>query len=144
MASAAQKAEALYNYELASARGVFNTQALKDFLYQHAYDEVGVDRAGNFTTLACEVAEVARLAHKAYIADGVNYYHACEAHHMAEGNNSKRMYERAAKKLLFLNSVAKKLTGSFFITKKIDKSDLDDCVELVDCFEFCVRNYAEI
>ena len=128
-------------------RAVFNTEALKSFLYGHAHDTVGTDRLGHSTTLIEEVGELARMAHRAYISDGTNYYRSRGAFASVETNQeeiSKRMYVRAGKKLLFLNSVSKSLTGEAFIRGRRDKDDVYDMMTIVDAFEFCVRNYAEI
>lgn len=132
--------------ELEAVYELIDTQALKGFLYNHADEIVGVNR-GQETTLAMEVGEVAKMAHRAYISDGINYYRSYSAFNGVEDDKEERsehMYERAAKKLLFLNSVCKSYTGKAFLVRRIDKSSMEDCKALVDVFEFCVRNYAEI
>ena len=147
VAMEATKNVAAFEQERAAVYEIINTGAMKDFLYGFAHDVVGRDRNGIETTLIEEVGEVARMAHRAYVSDGVNYYRSRSAFNRAESNeveNSQRMYIRAAKKLLFLNAVSRKLTGNGFIIKRIDIDDLDVVTELVDAFEFCVRNYAEV
>lgn len=135
-----------FEKELEAVYALIDTKTLKNFLYNNAEEIVGVNR-GQETTLAMEIGEVAKMAHRAYIADGVNYYRSFSAFNSVEGDSqerSERMYERAAKKLLFINAVCRSYTGESFLKRRIDKSDIDDCKELVDVFEFCVRNYAEI
>ena len=146
----ARKCEVIMNKvfenEMMMARSTFDAAALCDFLYSYAYKIVGVDRHGNTTTLKEEVAEVARMSHKAYVDDGVNYYRSRTAYIAAETDiqgNSSRMYIRAAKKLLFLNSKAKELMGKGFIAKKIYKESVSDMSALVDSFEFVVTHYDE-
>lgn len=151
MTKANTNAATTFAAEVAQANSVFNTGSLKAFLYEHAHDEVGTDRnTGLATTLIEEVGEVARMAHRAYISDGTNYYRSRSAFASVEmddetkAERSDRMYIRAGKKLLFLNSVAKRLTGEYFLAKRFDTSSVKDMQELVDAFEFCVRNYDEI
>ena len=144
------KAQNIYEQEKAQALSIFRTESLCNFLYIHAHDIVGKDRNGVSTTLMDEVGEVARMAHRAYVSDGVNYYRSGRCFSMAEldeetvKENSKRMYIRAAKKLFFLNSVSKSLTGEYIIARRIDDTSLEQVTALVDAFEWCVRHYSEI
>ena len=147
MTQTARTSKDVFQAEVAEARAVFDTETLKSFLYGHAHDTVGTDRVGNPTTLIEEVGELARMAHRAYISDGTNYYRSRGAFASVETDkeeSSKRMYVRAGKKLLFLNSVSKSLTGETFIKGRRDKDNVNDMMVIVDAFEFCVRNYAEI
>ena len=139
--------ESMFKQELVNVYQLIDTGALKQFLYTHASEIVGVTNGLRLTTLADEVAEVARLAHKAYVGDGINYYRSYMAYNNAECDvdaRSAHLYQQAAKKLLWLNSLSRSYTGDAFLVKKIDKSSSEDCKNLVDAFEFCVRNYAEI
>lgn len=140
----------LFEEEKAEALSLVKLENLSVFLYLHADDYVGkkiVDEKEIPTTLQEEVGEVAKLSHMAYIADGVNYYRSYHAMNRAEFDeeetekSSKSLYMRAGKKLLFLNAVAKSLTGRGFIERKIDKSSVEDMTALVDAFEWCVRHY---
>lgn len=140
----------LFMEEKLVALSVIKLESLSAFLYLHADTYVGkktVNEKEIETTLEQEVGEVARLSHIAYIADGINYYHNHQAMNRAElgkeviEKNSKAMYMRAGKKLLFLNSVAKKLYGTGFISKKIDKNSVEDMTILTDAFEWCIRHY---
>ena len=147
MTQANTAAKNIFEAEVTKAHAVFDTGSLKKFLYEHANDVVGKDRNGQETTLIQEVGEVARMAHRAYIADGTNYYRSRSAFYSVECDQeerSERMYIRAGKKLLFLNAVAKNLTGKYFIRQRHDKDCAEDMAVIVDAFEFCVRNYAEI
>ncbi len=139
------------NNEMNEAMEIIEIGAFKDFLYTYADVEVGERANGQPTTLSEEVGEVARLTHRAYVADGVvNYYNSRQAFRLAEYSEeekityAERMYNRAAKKLMFLNSRCKELTKKGFVKAFIDKHSASDMAKLVDAFEWCVAHYTMI
>ncbi len=126
-----------------------NVGKMCKYLYEHAYEIVGEDGKGYPTTLMNEVGEVARLAHKAYVASAVNLYNARKAYEAAEltdeekERHSERQYNTAAKKICFLNTVAKAMGVDGFLAKKIDRNSPVDRRELVDAFEWVVTHYED-
>lgn len=145
-------ATVIFEMEKAQALNIIDMNKLSSFLYLHADDYVGKkNTAGGTinTTLEEEIAEVARLAHHAYVCEDVDYYRTAQAKRYAETDykelirNSENMYRRAAKKLLFLNSVAKNIDGNRskgFLNVRIG-NDMEEMKALVNAFEFCVRYY---
>lgn len=139
-----------YEQEKKQALELINAAAFVSFVYEFADETVGLDRVGAPTTVRAEIGECARLAHKAYIDDGVSYYRSYSAFRSVEysdedmARRSSRLYFAAGKKLLFLSSAANRLAGRGFINRRIDKSDLTDITMLVDSFEWCVRHYDEV
>lgn len=141
--------QAILDNEKAEALAVFNVSALQNFLYLHADDYVG-ERNGVKTTLIEEVSEVIKLAHKAYMNEGINYYNGRQAMRMVEFSEEEisarrdNNYLRAGKKILFLNGVSKRLTGRSFIKNRIDKENIAEVTRIVDSFEWIVRHYDEV
>lgn len=136
--------------EKVQALTFINVSSFAGFVYLNANTVVGKDKLNNPTTLEMEVSEVAKLSHRAYIEDGVNYYHSHQAFAIAGlsdedlKKSSDRKYNAAAKKLLFLNSVAKRIYGKGFIQVKINLSDINNTRALVDSFEWIVAHYQVI
>ena len=139
-----------FSAEKATALNTFNVFRLQAFLYENAFELVGekqTSRGTVYTTLEEEVADVVRLAHAAYIGDGINIYNRKAAFRAVETSEeeikkrSENAYRKAANKLLWLSSKCKEMTTKGFVQVKVDKSDLSQCESLVDSFEFVVRNY---
>ena len=116
----------------------FNTQTLVTFIRNNLLQEIG-ERNDRPTTLRQELGEVGRLTYLAE-ADEVDYWHSRRAYNAVENTAEElegrkvRFYTLAAKKLLFLNSVCKKMEGASFVTKRVDLKDLDEVIDLVEDF----------
>lgn len=138
-----------YENEKTAAMAIINADHLRPFLYMNADVEVGVLN-GRPTTLREEVGEVARLAHKAYVGDGVNYFHSRTAYAIAEYSEeeqekrSQKLYRMAASKILWLNSKSKELGCDGFLSVRVDKTNTEDTKKLVDAFEWIVRHFSEV
>ena len=137
--------------EHVQAERMFNFTALKTFLFEHYNEVVGNDKNGEPTTLINEIGEIARMSHRAYLQDGVNYYRTRAAYGRAEYSSeelqkkSDAMYRVAGKKILFLNAVCKNFCfGQPFICVRVNKDDIADMTKLVDSFEWIIRNYKEL
>ena len=146
-------ATVIFEMEKAQALNIIDINKLSSFLYLHADDYVGKKNTASGTvntTLEEEIAEVARLSHHAYLCEDVDYYRTAQAKRYVESDykelirNSENMYRRAAKKLLFLNSVAKNIDenkkSKGFLNVRIS-NEIEDIKALVNAFEFCVRYY---
>lgn len=91
-------------------------EKLRSFLCECA--DVVINENGN--TVKEEVGQIAKLAALA----------ATDAIRTSEDDfsqqSSQRTYLAAGKKILFLNSMARKLTGQSFITQIVEKNKMDD------------------
>ena len=106
--------------EHVQAERMFNFTALKTFLFEHYNEVVGNDKNGEPTTLINEIGEIARMSHRAYLQDGVNYYRTRAAYGRAEYSSeelqkkSDAMYRVAGKKILFLIRAADHRVVAYF------------------------------
>ncbi len=140
----------MYNEERREAESLINVENLHSYLYMKGYEVIGTKRTKNGevpTTLEEQVLEVVRLAHKAYIADGINYYDRravnrtllLSAEELAA--YSENAYKKAAAKLIWISSKSKAAGFGFITRNRIDKENLEECQKVVDAFEFLIRNY---
>lgn len=141
-----------FEKEKENALKIINIDEFAAFVYMNADEKIGVkkDRFGKAiaeTTVAQEIGEAAKLAHLAYVEDGINYYNAKRAFMYIEysdedrKNRSEKLYKAAAKKICFINSCCKNLYGSYFIKETVKTSDSESCEKLVNAFEFLIRHY---
>lgn len=138
----------LFEQEKANALNYINFERFISFLYMNAYEYVGFYN-GKETTLREEVKEVLRLSHVAYVessVENVGFYQSFKAYRMVEEDNhkakSQNLYEKAAKKLIFLNSKCKEMTnGRGFIERKINLRDKKEVVSLIEGFEWTIAHF---
>ncbi len=140
-----------FEKELKAATTIIDVQAMRDFLYQYANEEIGVDRSGNATTLRVEVAKVIELVTRACVDDGsINYYRSYQARNTVEMTEEERKaradrnYIIACRKLMWLNLMGNKYTGRYFVLQGINRESVTDARMVCDAFEFIVRNYNNI
>lgn len=124
-----------------------NIQNLVNFVAMYADTYIGVGSNGVETTLTDEISIVARMIARGDVAriEVDPYRHSRLAYAMAEMSESqkaaqvKRNYSRACSKILWLNTICRRETGSSFIDRKIDKADWNDVEDLCDSFERAMR-----
>lgn len=129
-----------------SSKELINKEALVNFVALYAFEYIGHEN-GKETTLSDELAAVAKMVMRADVCRiAVDpYRHSRLAYAMAELSESEKLaqvknnYRRAGKKLFWLNSMCRVLTGECFIVKLIDPSSMDDIEYLVDEFEAIIR-----
>lgn len=127
---------------------IFDIDILKGFLYTKA--DMVIESRECSRTLLNEVGEVARFSAIAYIKDGVNYYSRRRAFSEAElteaerEQRTSRMFTKAAKKLIFLNSVCKNnYSKQGFIKAFVDTTSVEECKSITDAFMYLIDNYDE-
>lgn len=124
---------------------LISREVLVNFVAQYAFAYIGHDGEKQ-TTLSDEMAAIAKMVSRADVCRiAVDPYRPRLAFAMAELTEAEKLsqvrnnYRRAGKKIFWLNSICKVLTGETFITRHLDTSDLDDVEELVDDFEAIIR-----
>ncbi len=143
----------IFHQEATEAKALINVKALYEFFSKEAYTVIGTKRTQNGdvpTTLEEQALDVIRMAHTAYIADGVNYYNRRDVmRHLLLGEEelqrrSANAYRKAAAKLIWLSSKSRELGYGHILVRFVDKEDLEACQGVVDAFEFLIRNYEEL
>lgn len=131
---------------------IVNEKVLVNFVAEMAYEEVGVTPSGEPTTLAQEIATVARFIARgdvckmAYAPDP--YRQSRLAYSIAElGDEEKKArvvwnYTKAVNKILWLNSVSRSHEFGSFLTRKVNRNDYNDVQSVVDGFERAIRDAA--
>lgn len=126
-------------------REIINKKNLINFVAEYAYEYIGMS-GGEQTMLSDEMAIIAKAVAKADVCRiAVDPYRPRLAFALAEMTEEERLayaenkYRRAAKKILWLNSICRDRMCCTFICKRIDPDSLDDIEELVDAFEAAIR-----
>lgn len=136
-----ENAKIAYYTESCAAKNNVNIFNLVRAIALNGKEIVSVSRDGEPHTFIQEIGEIGRLTNKAYARESVNYYRRYVAMDSVEAvNTAKTAYIRAAKKIIFLNTVCKKQFGlEGFISRKIDLTNMDEVKALVDAFDFSLR-----
>lgn len=136
------------NYEIKNGK-LINREALVNFVALYAFEYIGHEGEKE-TTLSDEMAAIAKMVSLADVCRiAVDPYRSRLAYAMAEYTEAEKLaqvknnYQRAGKKIFWLNSMCRVLTGEPFIAKVLDPSNVDDVESLVDEFEAIIR-YASI
>ena len=132
--------------EKAAALEMIDFENLKSFIYSDILSTVGQTRDGQPTTLSEEIGEVIRMAGRAWHYNGVNYFRrgafsAVELTEEQVEERARKMYLRAAKKILFLNAKTKAFGKERFVRPFINLEDEDQVRDLVEMFEYCIQHF---
>ena len=126
-------------------KSIISNQNLINFVAEYAYEYIGMS-GGEQTTLSDEMAIIAKAVAKADVCRiAVDPYRPRLAFALAEMTEDEKMayaenkYRRAAKKILWLNSICRERMCCTFIGKRVNPDSLDDIEELVDAFEAAIR-----
>ena len=124
---------------------LINQEALVNFVALYAFKCIGHEGEKE-TTLSDEIAAIAKMVTRADVCRiAVDPYRSRLAYAMAEYTEAEKLaqvknnYNRAGKKIFWLNSMCRVLTGEPFIVKVLDPSNVNDVEELVDDFEAIIR-----
>lgn len=127
---------------------LINKKALVNFVALYAFKCIGHEGEKE-TTLSDEMAAIAKMVSRADVCRiAVDPYRSRLAYAMAEYTEAEKLaqvknnYNRAGKKIFWLNSMCRVLTGEPFIAKVLDPSNVDDVESLVDEFEAIIRHAA--
>lgn len=127
---------------------LINKKALVNFVALYAFKCIGHEGEKE-TTLSDEMAAIAKMVSRADVCRiAVDPYRSRLAYAMAEHTEAEKLaqvknnYNRAGKKIFWLNSMCRVLTGEPFIAKVLDPSNVDDVESLVDEFEAIIRHAA--
>lgn len=120
---------------------------VENFLYfysHYAFEKMGTDKKGFPTTLQTSIGEIAKLANSGFVGElaleTTNFYKSRCLYNMVElsdterAKRSSKLFDRAANKILWLNTMCKELTGVSFLACLVDKSNPDQVRELVVAF----------
>lgn len=139
-----------FEEEKAKSIEMIGFERFTSFLFINSAEYIGM-KNDKQTTVEEEVRETLKLIHIAYVescVENIDFYNRKLAFRSVEGSASERMmksenlYKNAAKKLLFINSKCKEMTGSHgFICKKIDRNDSKQLKALCEAFEWCVAHF---
>ena len=138
----AQVREAIFEAERDQALSLIDVSALISFVGRHGKSIIDIDDNGNLETVENVIGKVGYLTNKAFVRDHVNYYHVFAARDVAESGSviAKTVKVKAAKKIIFLNSVCKnQFDMGVFIKDKIQLSDDSQVEALVNAFDFVIR-----
>lgn len=117
------------------------------FIYRFADEFVGTDRNGNETTLIQEMTAVGSMIDRAELILCRDYYsrdYQRLARNFSEEDlkgEAIRNIRNAAKKLMFLNTVAIKRADLGFITEKIDHENIAQMYDLVKSYVYNINSW---
>lgn len=136
------------NEAKAKVLSFFDVEKLVSFVYIFSETFIGKTTTGTATTLQTEMGEVVKLIGYAYMTDNVNYalYKGLITSTGTESERSahNNYYALAARKILWLNTVAKGIQDNHpydFVIQKINLADNDEVREFIDAFMYIVTNY---
>lgn len=142
-------AEERRTFNMSNYGKLINREALVNFVALYAFEYIGHEGEKE-TTLSDEMAAIAKMVSRADVCRiAVDPYRSRLAYAMAEYTETEKLaqvknnYQRASKKIFWLNSMCRVLIGEPFIAKVLDPSSTDDIELLVDEFEAIIR-YASI
>lgn len=122
---------------------IIDINNLEALIYTNGDMIIGHTPSGKETTVIDELAEVGKMIDKIQILICKDYY--SSAYQKIRRNFTedelnqeiKRLINAAGRKLLFINSCAKK-QGFGFITQLVDKSNLKDLYELSNAYQYAI------
>lgn len=136
--------KAILKKELENAMEMIAWDVFRVFVYGYHNEHIGFKKYGGriyATTLADNISDVGELINRAELTLGQNMYHSKQAFRIAEIDDpiavSEKAWNKALKKILWLNTVCKECTGEVFIKAKIDRTNVSEVRRLVEAFEFC-------
>lgn len=125
---------------------IINQDNLVDFVYRFADKYIGKDRNGRETTLVEEMTAVGSMIDRAELILCRDYYsrdYQRLARNFSEEDlkgEAIRSIKNAAKKLLFLNTVASK-EGLGFVKEKIDHENVAQMYDLVKAYVYAINSW---
>ena len=127
---------------------LINIDTLTAAIYQYGDEYVGKNpRTGEETTLIEELVEVGRLADRAELILCKDYYNRSYQKLRQDFSEEDlqgqavRSIVNAGKKLLFLNGVLSKKGLGWFITEKVDKSNIAEMYGLVKSYQYNISTW---
>lgn len=132
---------------------IIDRRVLVTFVSEMAYTTVGSDLNGRPTTLADELAYIAKRIARADVCSLAGapdpYRHSRLAFSIAELEEEEKAirieknYRAAFMKILWLNSISRRASCGVFLTRRVSKENFDDVQCVVNEFEAAIR-YASI
>lgn len=126
---------------------IINRERLVLFVAENAFEPMWVSTAGQINTLSDEMAMIAKMVSRADICRiVVNPYRTRLAYSMAELSEQEKIaevkasYRRAAKKILWLNSICRIRMGRPFVEAVVSMDSIDEVENLVDEFQSEIRH----
>lgn len=125
--------------------GMIDVNVLVNFIRLYAFETIGTFK-GRKTTLCEEMGGIAEMiSHADVCRISVNPYRTKLAYSIAEYSDREKFeqvrcsYDKACKKILWLNSMCATLMSERFITKHISLENLNEIENIVDEFEALIR-----
>lgn len=126
---------------------IINRERLVSFVAEYAFEPMWVSTSGQINTLSDEMAAIAKMVSRADVCRiVVNPYRARLAYSMAELSEKEKIaevkasYRRAAKKILWLNSICRVRMGRPFVEAIVSMDSMDEVENLVDEFQAEIRH----